>query len=85
MLVSHYAFVVEEVPRVLELSMASGDCKGKSLELARKWRGGRRAVFIMLGVGADCSSVLITTTNQLEMDYMCDYEWACVCVCVCVC
>lgn len=63
--------------------MESGDCKGKSLGLARKWRGGRRAVFIMLGVGADCSSALITTTNQLEMDYVHVYEWACVSVCVC--
>lgn len=74
MLVSHYAFVVEEVPRVLGAlcrRMASGDCIGKSLELARKLGGGRRAVFIMLGVGADCSSALITNTNQLRMDYVC--------------
>ncbi len=37
MLVSHYAFVVEEVPRVLGAlyrRVVSGDCKGKSLELA---------------------------------------------------
>lgn len=42
-----------------------------------EWAG--VGLFIMLGVGADCSPALITTTNQLEMDY----EWACVCMWVC--
>lgn len=64
MLVSHYAFIVEEVLWVP--LQKNADCGGRSF-LARKWR----LEACVYHAGSDCSSVLITSTNQLKKDFVC--------------